>query len=310
MKKSQILVATLCASALVLSACTIGRKPSKKKKSSSQDVPTSVVPGPTSSGTTTSGTPAPTPTSGTSTAPVKVLQSIAVTTAPTTTVYTAGQSFDPTGIVVTASYSDGSTANVTSQCQFSPTVLTENTAAVTITFGGQSTTQAVTVNPVTPTSWSANQLEMLNYYLENQGSQIPFKYVAGAELFRDAEYACLTYGGGTDTCSEDFIKEYVGLFSTDWNIELNELALAFYDVLIYEGSKTFNEGTTSEVTVNVSFYALDDEGYMTKDGTGHFGMDLSDEFYYSWEEFAPLYQEALDTVYDTTTEEGEAVAFP
>lgn len=310
MKKSQILVATLCASALVLSACTIGRKPSKKKKSSSQDVPTSVVPGPTSSGTTTSGTPAPTPTSGTSTAPVKVLQSIAVTTAPTTTVYTAGQSFDPTGMVVTATYSDGSTANVTSQCQFSPTVLTENTAAVTITFGGQSTTQAVTVNAPVPTSWSANQLEMLNYYLENQGSQIPFKYVAGAELFRDAEYACLTYGGGTDTCSEDFIKEYVGLFSTDWNIELNELALAFYDVLIYEGSKTFNEGTTSEVTVNVSFYALDDEGYMTKDGTGHFGMDLSDEFYYSWEEFAPLYQEALDTVYDTTTEEGEAVAFP
>ncbi|MDY6276251.1 MAG: hypothetical protein SPL75_02050, partial [Bacilli bacterium] len=134
MKKSQILVATLCASALVLSACTIGRTPSKKKKSSSQDVPTSVVPGPTSSGTTTSGTP--TPTSGTSTAPVKVVQRIDVTTAPTTTVYTDGQSFDKTGMVVTATYSDGSTANVTDQCQISPTVLTESTTAVTITFGG------------------------------------------------------------------------------------------------------------------------------------------------------------------------------
>lgn len=313
MKKSQILVATLCASALVLSACTIGRKPSKKKKSSSQDVPTSVVPGPTSSGTTTSGTsgtPTPTPTSGTSTAPVKVVQRIDVTTAPTKTEYTAGQNFDPTGMVVTATYSDGSTATVTDQCQFSPTVLTENTAAVTITFGGQSTTQAVTVNAPVPTSWSANQLEMLNYYLEDQGSQIPFKYVAGAELFRDAENAMLTYGDGSDTCSEDFIKEYVGLFSTDWNIEVNQLALAFADALIYEGSKTFNEGESNEVTVYVSFYGLGDDGYITSDGTGHFGLDIYDDFYYSWEEFAPLYQEALDTVYDTTTEEGEAVAFP
>ena len=310
MKKNQIFVATLCASALVLSACTIGRTPSKKKKSSSQDVPTSVVPGPTSSGTTTSGTPAPTPTSGTSTAPVKVLQSIAVTTAPTTTVYTDGQSFDKTGMVVTATYSDGSTANVTDQCQFSPTVLTESTTAVTITFGGQSTTQAVTVNAPVPTSWTAAQLEMLNYYLEDQGSQIPFKYVAGAELFRDTENAMLTYGDGTDTCSEDFIKEYVGLFSTDWNIEVNQLYLAYYDALIYEGSKTFNEGESNEVTVYVSFYGLGDDGYITNDGTGHFGLDLYDDFYYSWEEFAEEYQSVLDYVYDTTDEEGEEVAFP
>ncbi len=310
MKKSQILVATLCASALVLSACTIGRKPSKKKKSSSQDVPTSVVPGPTSSGTTTSGTPAPTPTSGTSTDPVKVVQRIAVTTAPTTTVYTAGQSFDKTGMVVTATYSDGSTANVTDQCQISPTVLTESTTAVTITFGGQSTTQAVTVNAPVPTSWSSEQLQMLNYYLEDQGSEIPFKYVEGAKLFRDTENAMLTYGDGTDTCSEDFIKEYVGLFSADWNIEVNQLALAVADALVYEGSKTFNKGETNEVTVTVSFYGIGDDGFITNDGTGHFGLDLYDEFYYSWEEFAPLYQEALDTVYDTTDEEGKAVAFP
>ena len=309
MKKSQILVATLCASALVLSACTIGRTPSKKKKSSSQDVPTSVVPSPTSSGTTTSGTPSPTPTSGTSTAPVKVLQSIAVTTAPTTTVYTAGQSFDPTGMVVTATYSDSSTANVTDQCQFSPTVLTENTTAVTITFGGQSTTQAVTVNPATPTSWTAAQLELLNSYLDEQAEAIPFKYVEGAKLFRDSEYVCLTYGQGTDTCSEDFIKEYAALFSSDWNIAIDEDTLDQYEALMYVGQKTFTvEG--EEITLSVSLYGADDSGEITKDGSGHFGMDLSDGFYYGWEEFDYDYLALLDYFYNGVDEEGYPLQFP
>lgn len=309
MKKSQILVATLCASALVLSACTIGRKPSKKKKSSSQDVPTSVVPGPTSSGTTTSGTPAPTPTSGTSTAPVKVLQSIAVTTAPTTTVYTDGQSFDKTGMVVTATYSDGSTANVTDQCQISPTVLTESTTAVTITFGGQSTTQAVTVNPAIPTSWTAAQLELLNNYLDDQAEAIPFKYVEGAKLFRDPEYVCLTYGEGTDTCSEDFIKEYAALFSSDWNIAIDEDTLEEYESLMYVGEKTFTVGS-DEITLSVSLYGMDDNGDITKDGSGHFGMDLSDGFYYGWDEFDPDYLDLLDYFYNGVDEEGYPVQFP
>ena len=308
MKKSQILVATLCASALVLSACTFGPRKSKKKKSSSQDVPTSVVPGPTSSGTpTSSSTPAPTsgtstPTSGTSGTPAPVVSSLAVTTAPTKTVYTAGESFDPTGMVVTATYSDGSTANVTSQCQFSPSVLAENTAAVTITFGGQSTTQAVTVNPATPTSWSNDQLEMLNYYLDEQAEAIPFKYVEGAELFRDSEYVCLTYGGGTDTCSEDFIKEYVALFSSDWNIAIDEDTLEEYEALMYVGQKTFDvEG--DEITLTVSFYGVDDEGEITEDGSGHFGMDLSDGFYYGWEEFDYDYLALLDFFYSDPAEE-------
>ena len=313
MKKSQILVATLCASALVLSACTFGPRRPKKKKSSSQDVPTSVVPGPTSSGTPTSsssptsGTSTPTPTSGSSAEPVKVLQRIAVTTEPTKTVYTAGESFDPAGMVVTAYYSDSSTANVTSQCQFSPSVLTENTAAVTITFGGQSTTQAVTVNPATPTSWSADQLKMLNYYLDDQAEAIPFKYVEGAELFRDTEYVCLTYGGGTDTCSEDFIKEYVGLFSSDWNIAIDEDTLEEYEALMYVGEKTFDiEG--DEITLSVSLYGMDDEGEITKDGSGHFGMDLSDGFYYGWEEFDYNYLSLLDFFY--TDPAGESDYFP
>lgn len=307
MKKSQILVATLCASALVLSACTIGRTPSKKKKSSSQDVPTSVVPGPTSSGTTTSGTP--TPTSGTSTAPVKVLQSIAVTKAPTTTVYTDGQSFDKTGMVVTATYSDGSTANVTDQCQISPTVLTESTTAVTITFGGKTTTQAVTVNPATPTSWTAAQLELLNTYLDGQAEAIPFKYVEGAKLFRDPEYVCLTYGQGTDTSSEDFIKSYAALFSSDWNIAIDQDYLKEYEALMYVGEKTFTvEG--DEITLSVSLYGMDDNGDITKDGSGHFGMDLSDGFYYGWAEFDPDYLTLLDYFYNGVDEEGHPVQFP
>lgn len=77
---------------------------------------------------------------------VKELSVIAVTTAPTKTTYTDGQSFDPTGMVVTATYSDASTADVTSSCTFTPDPLTEGLTQVTVSYGGETTTQAVIVN--------------------------------------------------------------------------------------------------------------------------------------------------------------------
>ena len=85
----------------------------------------------------------------------KILSGIAVTTAPTKTTYNESESFDPAGMVVTATYSDASTDDVTASCTFSPDPLTESTNAVTISYGGQTTTQAVTVNSINEVTFSA-----------------------------------------------------------------------------------------------------------------------------------------------------------
>lgn len=89
----------------------------------------------------------------------KTLSSISVSTAPTKTTYTAGEYFDPTGLVITRTYSDSTSdtytyANHTSEFSFSPstsTALTTSNVSVTITYGGKSTSQAITVNAAAKT---------------------------------------------------------------------------------------------------------------------------------------------------------------
>lgn len=84
----------------------------------------------------------------------KSLSSIAVKTAPTKTVYESGEYFNPTGLVITATYSDNSTtdinyASASSSFTFSPstsTTLTTSNTSVTITYGGKSCSQPITVS--------------------------------------------------------------------------------------------------------------------------------------------------------------------
>lgn len=84
----------------------------------------------------------------------KVLESIAVKTAPTKVTYTEGENFDPTGLVITATYDNDETEDVAydgneSKFSFTPaltTALAITDDAVTITYGGQNTTQSITVN--------------------------------------------------------------------------------------------------------------------------------------------------------------------
>ena len=87
----------------------------------------------------------------------KTLSSIAVQTAPTKLTYGEGEYFDPTGLVITLNYSNSPSEYVTyasdpSSFSFSPstaTALTTSNTSVTISYGGKSTTQAITVNAVT-----------------------------------------------------------------------------------------------------------------------------------------------------------------
>ena len=86
-------------------------------------------------------------------APDPIVTSIDVKTAPTKTAYQVDDVFDPTGLVITATYDDGSTvdipyANHEEEFTFDPdteTLLTTNDTEVTITYGGKSTTQAISV---------------------------------------------------------------------------------------------------------------------------------------------------------------------
>ena len=81
---------------------------------------------------------------------------LSVTTPPTKTSYKAGESIDLTGIVIMATYSDGSTADVTSECSFSPAsgaVVYEDTTKITASWEWEGTityqaSQSITVTRV------------------------------------------------------------------------------------------------------------------------------------------------------------------
>ena len=84
----------------------------------------------------------------------KTLTSIAVATAPTKTSYVIDETFSPTGLVITRNYSDSTSdtytyANHTSEFAFSPSLSTPldvSDTSVTITYGGKSCLQAITVS--------------------------------------------------------------------------------------------------------------------------------------------------------------------
>ena len=89
----------------------------------------------------------------------KTLSSISVATAPSKTTYTEGETFDPTGLVINRNYSDSTSdtytySGHTSEFSFTPstsTALTTSNVSVTISYGGKSTSQAITVNAAAKT---------------------------------------------------------------------------------------------------------------------------------------------------------------
>ncbi len=96
----------------------------------------------------------------------KTLESIAVQTPPTKTTYYAGETFDPTGLVITRTYDSGDPDTYayeghTSDFSFSPstsTALTISNTSITITYGGKTTTQNITVSAALTytVTWMAN----------------------------------------------------------------------------------------------------------------------------------------------------------
>ena len=85
----------------------------------------------------------------------KALTSIAVTTHPDNTVYTAGERFSTAGMAVTAYYSDNSSAVITDYTYSPNGALAASDTAVTVSYGGRTATQAITVKTITGISVTA-----------------------------------------------------------------------------------------------------------------------------------------------------------
>ena len=82
--------------------------------------------------------------------PSKTLTKIEVTEQPTKTTYWKDETFDSTGMKVTATYSDGSTRVLAaSEYSISPSVMSEDTTKVTVSYGGKTCDVPVTVKYVT-----------------------------------------------------------------------------------------------------------------------------------------------------------------
>lgn len=115
----------------------------------------------------------------------KTLSSIAVTTPPTKTTYTEGETFDPAGMVVTATYTDHTTAPITGYT-YSPTgALAVGTTSITISYGGKTTTQSVTVEEKVVEEYtlitSTSDLEAGAKYLIGNGTSDACKFVSTEE---------------------------------------------------------------------------------------------------------------------------------
>lgn len=269
MKKNQLFIAALCVSALVLGSCTSPRR--RGGDSSSSDQPSTSQSGTSQSGTSQGGTSqGGTSQGGTS------------------------QSGTSQGGTSASGTSQGGTSSGTSQGT--------SEGGTSSSSGATSGTSGVAP---APTDWSAEEKALLEDYVHT--NEIPFLYVQGSVLYRDKDYACLTYGGGES--SAELLEEYASMFDESWNIRATRgLEVDEYG-LMYFGEKDIDFGG-SPVTVSVSIYGYDEEIGVTDDGSGVFCVDFSDGLYYGWAEFAPLYQEVLDYFYDKTDESGNPVEFP
>ena len=91
---------------------------------------------------------------------LRIATKIEVTSNPTKTAYIVGEQFDPAGMVVKATFTDGSTAVITDQVDYSPKTMTSDTTffVVSATIGGRVYTANVDVSLVRNTldenSWA------------------------------------------------------------------------------------------------------------------------------------------------------------
>ena len=181
-------------------------------------------------------------TSGTSFRIYKYRQfdSISVSTAPTKLAYNAGETFDPTGLVITRNYSDGSSstfsyADHTTEFSFSPSLSTglavENTA-VSITYGGKTTSQNITVSAVLTPYITVSKNATSGYTTENETLSFSFGNLNNAPTVVSSDTSVVTI-------EEPSISDGAG------TVQINFVGAGTTSVL-------FKDGETQMASVSVS----------------------------------------------------------
>ncbi|MCQ2339586.1 MAG: bacterial Ig-like domain-containing protein [Paludibacteraceae bacterium] len=128
----------------------------------------------------------------------KVLEGIAVKTAPTAVEYAAGEFFNPAGLEITASYDDESTADIAyegneDKFSFSPALdvaLATTDEQVTITYGGKSCDQTITVKNIGLTSIVVSgDLAVTDY---TEGDDFDFTGLVATGYYSDESHKTIT----------------------------------------------------------------------------------------------------------------------
>ena len=110
---------------------------------------------------------------------VGAVTGLTVTTAPTKTVYEVGETFDPTGMVVTAALSTGEDVEpdtwnkVVTTYTYPTTAFAGSETYVTISYGGQSVNQPITVNAIHVTGVTLNKSSLSILYGETDDTLVP-----------------------------------------------------------------------------------------------------------------------------------------
>ncbi|MGN1341558.1 MAG: bacterial Ig-like domain-containing protein, partial [Oscillospiraceae bacterium] len=141
----------------------------------------------------------------------KQVTGIAIKTAPNTTSYIEGQKFDPAGLVITATYDNGKTENITYSDStkdgftFAPEELSLGDTKVTITYGGKSADQEITVAKKQLSSIAVKTPQTKTSYIEGEkydpaGLVITLTYDNGKT--EDVTYNDETKNGFTFTSNE------------------------------------------------------------------------------------------------------------
>ena len=138
------------------------------------------------------------------------VESLSITTAPKKTAYNVGETFDPTGMVLQATLNNDTTKSITdtNDLKINPsTTLTASDTSITITYGGKTVTQAISVNrpdyalDFAKSKVGTDGLEQITHTIDNT-LQVDNKFAT--------EYR---YRGG-----DSVVKNYVTFNNETWRI--------------------------------------------------------------------------------------------
>lgn len=188
----------------------------------------------------------------------KKVSSISVKTPPTTTTYTEGDSFDPAGMVIHVVYDDASEEDITSGFTVTPDPLTKTTTKVTISYGGKTTTQAVTVEEKVVEEYvlitSVDDLEAGVKYLIGNGTSDACKFVSTESNTNNRKTTSGTVTSNKVEKTEAMMALELGGSTGAWTFKTIDYAgTAGYLASASSGSNNYCRVISDVTTATISF---------------------------------------------------------